>query len=79
MRRALRFLVMFVFYLLVTAPALAQEKAPPPGAATYKEPNKFVEFFKDLFSDWLFIVGIIALVALVGVLIYVKKKQNEDD
>jgi LPXTG-motif cell wall-anchored protein len=76
-------LLMLVYFVLVTAPALADDeapkKAPPSNAAPYKEPNKFVEFLKDLFTDWLFIVGVVALLALVGVLIYVKKKQSEDD
>lgn len=84
MRQLLRLWFCFAFCLLVAGPTLAQDEPPavknvPSNAATYKEPSKIGEFFRDFFSDWLVIVGIVALLVLVVVLIYVKKKQNEDD
>lgn len=84
MRQLLRLWFCFAFCLLVAGPALAQDeppvvKNPPSNAATYAQESSFKAFIKDFFSDWLVIVGIVALLTLVGVLIYVKKKQNEDD
>jgi LPXTG-motif cell wall-anchored protein len=71
----------FVFCLLITAPLLAQEvglKKENATITTQARPSEFKEGLKELATTWWLWGGIVAIVGLVGLLMYLKKKQEED-
>jgi hypothetical protein len=76
----MRFWYSLLLFLLVTAPLLAQEKKQIEDTAPKQ--SVFRAFWQDFFSDWtgwLITGSLVALIALVGALMYVRMKQSEDD
>jgi len=76
MRQAVRNILSLVFCLLLAVPVLAQDKKA--GGPTGPAPSAAKEAFMDLVTTWWLWVGIIAILALLGVLYYVRNKQDED-